>query len=78
MAYIVESLVAFFYILFMVALVILAAVASVMFISWEFFIPTTYMLLSLTRLSIVATVILLALYINSNDFKLAVYERQSR
>jgi hypothetical protein len=36
------------------------------------------MLLSLTRLSIVATVILLALYINSNDFKLAVYERQSR
>lgn len=78
MAYIVESLVAFFYILFMVALVILAAVASVMFISWEFFIPTTYMLLSLARLSIVATVILLALYINSNDFKLAVYERQSR
>jgi hypothetical protein len=78
MAYITESLVAFFYILFMVALVILAAVASVMFISWEFFIPTTYMLLSLARLSIVATVILLALYINSNDFKLAVYERQSR
>jgi hypothetical protein len=78
MAYIVESLVAFFYILFMVALVILAAVASVMFISWEFFIPTTYMLLSLARSSIVATVLLLALYINSNDFKLAVYERQSR
>ena len=78
MAYITESLVAFFYILFMVALVILAAVASVMFISWEFFIPTTYMLLSLARSSIVATVLLLALYINSNDFKLAVYERQSR
>lgn len=78
MAYIVESLVAFFYILFMVALVILAAVGAFMFISWEFFIPSTYMLLSLTRLSVVAAIVLLVLYINSNNFKLAVYERQSR
>jgi len=78
MDYIVETLLALFNIAVGVTLVTLAGLLINMFVLWDFFIPSISLALMLGRGVIAASIILLLLYMFSNEFKLAIIERKSR
>ena len=78
MAYIVETLLALFNIAVGVTLVTLAGLGIHMFVLWDFFIPSISLALMLGRGVIAASIILLLMYMFSNEFKLAIIERKSR
>jgi hypothetical protein len=78
MDYIVETLLALFNIAVGVTLVTLAGLLINMFVLWHFFIPSISLALMLGRGVIAASIILLLMYMFSNEFKLAIIERKSR
>jgi hypothetical protein len=78
MDYIVETLLALFNIAVGVTLVTLAGLLINMFVLWDFFIPSISLALMLGRGVIAASIILLLMYMFSNEFKLAIIERKSR
>lgn len=78
MAYIVEALLALFNIAVGVTLVTLAGLGIHMFVLWDFFIPSISLALMLGRGVIVTSIVLLLMYMFSNEFKLAIIERKSR
>lgn len=78
MPYIVETLLALFSITIGVTLVTLAGLGIFMFVLWDFFIPSISLALMLGRGVIVTSIVLLLMYMFSNEFKLAIIERKSR
>lgn len=78
MPYIAETLIALFNIVIGVTLVTLAGLGIYMFVLWDFFIPSISLSLILSRAVIVTSILLLLMYMFSNEFKLAIIERKSR
>lgn len=78
MPYVAETLIALFNIVIGVTLVTLAGLGIYMFVLWDFFIPSISLFLILGRAVTVTSIILLLMYMFSNEFKLAIIERKSR